>query len=209
MKSLDDTFDTKFVDVFERRGQSMDWLRGKLFQLDGGKDFYPSHQADPAEAIKILFYQLLQFSRNDLLDHHIQQHEEVSCRNCNVSFTRQIENHLGDSFLRLNVPRNETVTSIQDLISNYTSQTLKRVQCNHCKKTSFAKTKNEILQVGKVLIMKLNWYDNNDQLILDQEVRPTERLSIGGKTFELKATNHHQVNKHTVTYNDCFTDFRE
>ena len=194
MKNLDETFHTRFVDVFERRVQSMDWLRGMLFRQRGGKDFSYGNQADPAEAIKILFDELFQFPNNDLLDHQIHQHVRVTCKNCNTTYTRQIENDLGDSFLRLNVPRNGSATSIQNLLSNYTSEISKRVQCNHCMKEAEAITKNEILQVGKVLIVRVNWYDDRHQLILDQEVRPTERLIINGKTFHLKSTNEHQVN---------------
>ena len=82
MPGLDDMFRTRFVEVFEGKLQTLEWLR-ELLQREVNAPFRKFQQHDAFEALRLMF-EMMHFIDGFGFDYIVGQKENVVCPNCGV-----------------------------------------------------------------------------------------------------------------------------
>ena len=136
-----------------------------------------------------LFDYLLATS-GEILDYVVQQHEVVTCSNCDQTFLKQAHNDIEYGFFQVSLAQYPSAKDVQSLLHMYGSQIQKEVYCNNCNGEFQSTCYNDIVQTGNVLIMRLSWFDD-EQNIINKVIRPNTMVNVNGKCFQLKGLIHH------------------
>ena len=190
MPGLDDMFRTRFVEVFEGKLQTLEWLR-ELLQREVNAPFRKFQQHDAFEALRLMF-EMMHFDAGFEFDYIVNQKENVVCPNCGVVMEMQCENDSGEGFLEIPIFKYMQANDVQGLLDIYQTEQTKDVECYGCHVTSETRTKNEIYQTGQFLIMKLYWF-NGAHLINDKDIFPSHEITVNGKVYHLKSLVMHDM----------------
>lgn len=184
------TCDTKFVDVYNQRETSLEWLRQIL--LARNNDFVIGRHCDSAEAMVVLL-EYLRDTSGDTVDYPVLHQEAVTCGSCNQGFIRRSANDLGDDFLQIALTEYPTADDVQGLLDEFISEVEKEVQCIHCHAVNLSRCQNEIIRTGNVLILTISRLDEQGNTI-DIPLIPNTTIRFNGKNYSLKGFLHHSGN---------------
>ena len=193
LPQIDEQFGSRFQAVYDGIEHSMEWLRSMLLENPRNKDFQLGRQCDSFELLTAL---LAHFRLNSFLNFKINQFENVLCKNCKATFSRQCDdNNLLDGILQI-WKHLHNVESLQELLNSYmvdlrNKVDLKKEKCPTCNKISYMKIQKS-LEIGEIFIFKVEWHDEKNNLVYNESgLLVAPNLVVNGKVMSIKCIIHH------------------
>ena len=113
------------------------------------------------------------------------------CENCHHESTRKCGNDINDNFLHLPLSQYSGSRDVDGLLEKYNSSSTQEIKCQYCHVESECTTRNSITTSGKVLIIRIGWFDK-DQNIINENIKANENITLNDKKYRLKAMVHHE-----------------